>query len=119
MLSLLRLRQRVCMHPSMQAEPRAVTTEALLLTLFSGPDTGGSLRERKCGANKNNTKTNTKQKSSRLNVQRDALIPGGTDFAARDYVVSMWKPLHFIFLIEPPAAPTSRAGPKRPTAAVT
>lgn len=36
----------------------------------------------------------------------------------RQLVVSMWKPLHFIFLIEPPAAPTSRAGPKRPTAAV-
>lgn len=26
-------------------------------------------------------------------------------------VVSVWKSLHFIFLIEPPAAPTSRAGP--------
>lgn len=26
-------------------------------------------------------------------------------------VVSTWKSLHFIFLIEPPAAPTSRAGP--------
>lgn len=25
-------------------------------------------------------------------------------------VVSEWKSLHFIFLIEPPAAPTSRAG---------
>lgn len=65
----------------MQAEPRAVTTEALLSTLFSGPDTGGSLR--KCGGYKNNN-NNTKQKSSRLNVQRDALIPGGTDFAERD-----------------------------------
>lgn len=44
-----------------------------------------------------------------LNVQKDAFNPHGTDSQKRNHAVG-WKSLHFIFLIEPPAAPTSRAG---------
>lgn len=45
--------------------------------LFSGPDTGGSLSEGKCWSKRNKMGGG---KASRLNVQRDALIPRGTDF---------------------------------------
>lgn len=83
MLSLLRLRHRVCTDPLMQAEPGAVTAEALLSILFSGPDNGGFTQREEMWRiylKKEKEKTTQNGKTSRLNVQRDALIPGGTDF---------------------------------------
>lgn len=54
-----------------------------------------------------------KEKTSGWMFGGDGLIPQGADSRREitQSVVSMWKSLHFIFLIEPPAAPTSRAGP--------
>lgn len=121
-LSLLRLRHRLCADPLMQAETGAVTAEALLSTLFSGPDRGGFTQREETWRIEFKKTTQNEKKPAGLNVQGDALIPGGTDSLQREItqlVVSKWKPLRFTFLIEPPAAPTSRAGPKRPTAAVT
>lgn len=82
MLSLLRLRHRVCTDPLMQAEPGAVTAEALLSTLFSGPDNGGFTQREEMWRIylKRKKKQHKTKKNSRLNVQRDASIPGGTDF---------------------------------------
>ena len=103
----------------MQAEPHAVTTEALLSTLFSGPDTGGSLSKRKCRGYEKKKTQNRKAAGWMLRGMHSSRAAQILQREITQLVVSMWKPLHFIFLIEPPAAPTSRAGPKRPTAAVT
>lgn len=64
-----------------------------------------------------------KKQSSQLNVQRDALVhKAQTHREIMQLVVSTWKSLHFILLIEPPACTylstrTSLSGPNRPTAA--
>lgn len=76
--------------------------------LFSGPETGGSLREVKC-------KTWKKKKKNKWQVEcSEGCINPHSTASQREImqlVVSAWKSLHFIFLIEPPAAPTSQAEP--------
>lgn len=59
----------------------------------------------------------------KLNVQREAVILAAREiYAGMELLVfTLWKALHLIELIEPPAVPTSPAGPAyqdlRPTPA--
>lgn len=76
--------------------------------LFSGPDTGGSLREVKCKKEEEKKKRKTASW-----MFKGCTNPHSTDSQREimQLVVSAWKSLHFIFLTEPPAAPTSQTGP--------
>lgn len=81
--------------------------------LFSGPETGGSLREVKCKTWKEKKMTKMKKRKRQVECSEGCINPHSTASQREimQLVVSAWKWLHFIFLIEPPAAPTSQAGP--------
>lgn len=98
--------------------PRAVTVAPPSVTTEALPTTVSSLGQIR-GVHSAKGNVDRTGRTGRLNVQRDAVIPQIVQREITQVVVSTWKPLHFTFLIEPPAAPTSRAGPKGPTAAVT
>lgn len=92
----------------MQAEPGAVTAEALLSTLFSGPDNGGFTQREEMWRiylKKEKEKTTQNGKIQPVECSEGCINPGRHRFLQREItqlVVSMWKPLRFIFLIEPP-----------------
>lgn len=106
---LLCVYHSVCVDPLMSVSQASYSHRRSLA--FDSVSSLGQIQ----GAHSGEVKCKKKEKkiNIRLNVQRDALIPQGTDSQREitQLVVSMWKSLHFIFLIEPPAAPTSRAGP--------
>lgn len=99
----------VCVKPLTVSEPSLVWSpqKPCFDCLFSGPDTGGSFSEGKC--------------KKKMNVQRDALFHTAQNHEEEEIMQkqSRWfsprgsvqTALHCIFLIEPPAAPTSHAGP--------
>lgn len=99
----------VCVDPLMSVSQASYSHRRSLAfdCLFSGPDTGGSLREVKCN------KEEEEEEKKEVDYSEGCINPQCTDSQREimQLVVNKWKSLHFIFLIEPPAAPTSQAGP--------
>lgn len=86
-------------EPSLVLSPKAPFSAFDCLSVRS--DTGGSLGKR--------VKVNTKDSD----VQRVVVIRAAREIYAgmEPLVFTLWKSLHLIELIEPPAVPTSPAGP--------